>query len=156
MDKIDACKKIAVALIAVLMMGCIQTAYSEKCDHITQTDLKDECLEYVGTWYQDPYTCYGIQDYQIKERCITNSVEPTKAKLLQTQKRSETTPTIQKVVEQTKVEQKQKNEAQYAIDDRVQKCMEEQGLEMDVCLSKIAISELDMMMCEKIEQDTYR
>ncbi len=156
MDKIDVCKKIAVLLITILVTGCIQTEYSKKCDHITQTDLKDECLEYVGVWYQDPYTCYAIEEPQIRERCITNAVDPTRAKSLQTQKRTETTPTIQKVVEQTKIEQKQKNEAQYAIDDRVQKCMEEEELEMDVCLNKIAIAELDMQMCEKIEQDTYR
>jgi len=157
MDKTNkALRLTALILVLALVPGCIQTEQSKKCDHITQTDLKDECLQYVGVWYQDPYTCYLIQDMQKREACIQDAVEPTKAKMLQVQKQEQTTPSIQKVVEEVKTQAKQANENKYAIDKKVQQCMEEQKLEMDVCLNKIAIETQNIEMCEQIETDTYR
>ncbi|MFH0927770.1 MAG: hypothetical protein V1822_04280 [Candidatus Micrarchaeota archaeon] len=143
--------------LALFLSGCLQSGYSSNCAQIADLAQKDQCVNYMAVWYQDPYTCYGIMNSTLKEKCFDKAVEPREAKLLQAQQDYQQ-PQIETVVEQKKVEQSIiANSGNGAgLGPQVKSCMETEGFGADGCVNKVAIERGDISMCEQIGSDNYR
>ena len=147
---------IAVSFVfAFLFLGCIQSGYSQKCAAVAGPVEKDNCVEYMAVWYQDPYTCYEISDDTIKESCLERAVEPIEAKILQAQ-RSYEQQSIEVIVEEKKVEQNLIEQQDREISPEVESCMQTEGFSLDGCIHKVAIEKKDISMCETIGSENYR
>jgi len=151
--------RIVIALtfvFALVVSGCLQSGYSSKCDRITQITDKDDCVEYMAVWYQDPYTCYDVRDSTKRESCLERSVTPKEARLLQAQKESEQRA-IEVIVEEKKIETKIIAEpTDSGLNAQVKRCMDEEGFSVDGCTHKVAIANSDITMCETISSENYR
>lgn len=141
-------------LFALVLSGCVQQSKASRCDDMVNVAQKDECVEYMAVWYQDPYLCYEVQDYKKRESCLNRAITPRESRILQAQREFERSR-IETVVEGTKVDTKIIDVAPQT-DERVKQCMQEERLSIDACTHKIAIESSDILMCEKIGSDSYK
>lgn len=140
---------------ALFISGCLSSGYAQKCASVVGSVEKDQCIEYMAVWYQDPYTCYEIKDSLVKESCLERSLDEKEARMLQAQREYEK-QSIEVVVEDKKIAQAIVEEQASGISPQVKQCMEEMGLSIDGCMHKVAIENMDIEMCEKIGSENYR
>ena len=125
----------------LLLSGCISGEAAGRCAEFTDDLQKGECLKYMAVWYQDPYTCYGIEDKFMREECLGQAIDPKEAKRLQAKSRESGGSAI--VIEE-------KREMVLEEGDAVSKCMGENAMGRDACVREIALAQGDLIMCDEI------
>ncbi|MFA5107918.1 MAG: hypothetical protein WC492_00065 [Candidatus Micrarchaeia archaeon] len=143
-----------VVVAAVLFAGCTQTQAASKCTSFSDQFEKENCLNYMATWYQDPYACYDIKNMTLRESCLSDAVDPKKATKLKVQKNNEDRMVETIVVNDSAT---QTQTAQPSVEtDEITICMNAEGMSKDGCIHKIAIEKLDLKMCDEILSESYR
>ncbi len=70
----------ALLSIALLLSGCLQPASVDRC---TSSSDRPGCLTFYATWYQEPETCYFINDMDLRVACLNQSTDTAASQRLQ-------------------------------------------------------------------------
>ncbi|VVB57656.1 Uncharacterised protein [uncultured archaeon] len=65
---------------AIFGMGCLQPASVDRC---TGSADRTGCLTFYATWYQEPETCYYINDMPARLSCLNSSTDTAASQQLQ-------------------------------------------------------------------------
>lgn len=143
---------LALVVFGALIFGCIQTKTAAKCSQYQDTAQKEQCINYMAVWYQDPYACYDIKDISLREKCLDAAVEPKEAQKLKSASMAPANTTVIDVAKENN-----QNQAVAEIDNAaVSKCVDEKKTGLDGCMQSVAIETKDMTLCAKIKSEEYR
>lgn len=156
---------VVLALISlVFISGCVNSDIENSCSQYSGSE-REECIEYLSVYEQDPYGCYALPDQTMVEGCLERAVNPVESKKLKSRRRtsdrkdepiqrsSRTSTREDTEKEEEKVEEKIDEDEGFTEFDL---CVRDSGLGKNGCIRKFAIDSGDIKKCTEIDEKDVR